>query len=226
MRTYLPSSSPSNAETLTSVESRSQFAEEQIKVTTERLATYEEIIATETTTLARLEQDRDEAQQEITEFEETIQTYQAELQALNAELEEKTKKVEEVKKTTGRASKVLDQAIKEIATHVSAVLQTWRKRRAEITCRTMRSRSSGSNVPRSIGSVDWTRSNCRSWLAISRTCLWKRYVLILWVYAFRTKSSILRTFATKSRWMSTKTMRVHSVSSEYRITASRWISNY
>ena len=31
---------------------------------------------------------------------------------------EKTKKVDEVKKTTSKASRVLDQALKEIATHV------------------------------------------------------------------------------------------------------------
>ena len=37
------------------------------------------------------------------------------------ELEERTKKVEDVKKTTNRAAKVLDQAIKEVATHVSSL---------------------------------------------------------------------------------------------------------
>lgn len=98
---------------------RSQFAEEQITMTSERLVTYGDIIKAENTNLARLEDERNEAQEDITESEETIKTMQEELKVLNEELEAKTKKVEEVKKTTSRAGKVLDQAIKEISTHVS-----------------------------------------------------------------------------------------------------------
>ncbi|KAI0808015.1 condensin complex subunit SMC1 [Fomes fomentarius] len=95
----------------------SQFAEEQITMTSERLVTYRDIIKAENTNLARLDDERNEAQKEIAESEETIKTLQEELKDLNEELEAKTKKVEEVKKTTSRAGKVLDQAIKEISTH-------------------------------------------------------------------------------------------------------------
>ncbi|KAI0757514.1 condensin complex subunit SMC1 [Daedaleopsis nitida] len=95
----------------------SQFAEEQIKMTAERVATFREIIRTEDTNLGRLERERTEAQEEIAESEDSIKALQEELQALNEELEGRTKKVDEVKKTTTRAGKVLDQAIKEIAIH-------------------------------------------------------------------------------------------------------------
>ncbi|RPD71420.1 condensin complex subunit SMC1 [Lentinus tigrinus ALCF2SS1-7] len=95
----------------------SQFVQEQIQMTTERLATYREIIATENANFERLEAERVAAQEDIAESEETIKELQEELKELNEDLEEKTKKVEEVKKTTSKASRVLDQALKEIATH-------------------------------------------------------------------------------------------------------------
>ncbi|RPD56436.1 condensin complex subunit SMC1 [Lentinus tigrinus ALCF2SS1-6] len=95
----------------------SQFVQEQIQMTTERLATYREIIATENANFERLEAERVAAQEDIAESEETIKELQGELKELNEDLEEKTKKVEEVKKTTSKASRVLDQALKEIATH-------------------------------------------------------------------------------------------------------------
>ncbi len=88
-------------------------------MTTERVTTYREIISTETANLERLEAERVAAQDDIEESEAAIKELQEELKELNDELEEKTKKVEEVKKTTSKASKVLDQALKEIATHVS-----------------------------------------------------------------------------------------------------------
>ncbi|TBU39664.1 condensin complex subunit SMC1 [Dichomitus squalens] len=95
----------------------SQFAEDQLRMTHERVAQYQEILNTEGGTLARLEEERAEAQNQIAEAEEAIRTLQEELKELTEELEEKTKRVEEVKKTTNRAAKVLDQALKEIATH-------------------------------------------------------------------------------------------------------------
>ncbi|RDX49778.1 cohesin complex subunit psm1 [Lentinus brumalis] len=95
----------------------SQFLQEQIQMTTERVTTYREIISTETANLERLEAERVAAQEDIEESEAAIKELQEELKELNDELEEKTKKVEEVKKTTSKASKVLDQALKEIATH-------------------------------------------------------------------------------------------------------------
>ena len=88
-------------------------------MTTERLTTYRDIIATESTNLERLEAERVAAQEDIAESEAAITELQEELKQLNDDLEEKTKKVEEVKKTTGKANKVLDHAIKEIGTHVS-----------------------------------------------------------------------------------------------------------
>ena len=87
-------------------------------MTTERLTTYRDIIATESTNLERLEAERVAAQEDIAESEAAITELQEELKQLNDDLEEKTKKVDEVKKTTSKASRVLDQALKEIATHV------------------------------------------------------------------------------------------------------------
>nr|VWO96457.1 Structural maintenance of chromosomes protein [Ganoderma boninense] len=95
----------------------SQFAEEQMNMTRERVTQYQEILTTEGTNLARLEQERAQAQAGIAEAEDAIRTLQEELKDLTEEMEEKTKRVDEVKKTTSKAGKVLDQAIKEIATH-------------------------------------------------------------------------------------------------------------
>ena len=104
-------------------------------MTRERVTQYQEILNTEGTTLARLEEERIEAQNQIAEAEEAIKTLQEELKELTEDIEEKTKRVEEVKKTTNRAAKVLDQAIKEIATHVSSGSVDYacaRVRRAEL----------------------------------------------------------------------------------------------
>nr|VWO99827.1 NOT4p [Ganoderma boninense] len=95
----------------------SQFAEEQMNMTRERVAQYQEILNTEGTNLTRLEQERAQAQEGIAEAEDAIKTLQEELKDLTEEMEEKTKRVDEVKKTTSKAAKVLDQAIKDIATH-------------------------------------------------------------------------------------------------------------
>ncbi|OJT05803.1 hypothetical protein TRAPUB_3345, partial [Trametes pubescens] len=88
----------------------------------ERLKAYEDIIKSEGENLAKLEDEKTAAQEEITEAEEAIQTLQDDLKELAQELEEKTKKVDEVKKTTNRAGKALDQALKEVAGHVSCFL--------------------------------------------------------------------------------------------------------
>ena len=69
-------------------------------MTRERVAQYQEILNTEGTTLARLEEERIEAQNQIAEAEEAIKTLQEELKELTEDMEEKTKRVEEVKKTT------------------------------------------------------------------------------------------------------------------------------
>ena len=51
---------------------RSQFVQEQIQMTTERLTTYRDIIATESTNLERLEAERVAAQEDIAELEAAI----------------------------------------------------------------------------------------------------------------------------------------------------------
>ncbi|OSD08222.1 cohesin complex subunit psm1 [Trametes coccinea BRFM310] len=94
-----------------------RFAEDQLKMTQDRISTYEEIIQTEAQNLERLEAERTAAQEEIAEAEEAIATLQNELKELAEVLDEKTKKVEEVKKTTSKAGKALDQALKEVASH-------------------------------------------------------------------------------------------------------------
>lgn len=125
-------------------------------MTRERVAQYQDILNTEGTNLARLEQERTQAQEGIAEAEEAIQTLQEELKELTEEMEEKTKHVDEVKKTTSKAAKVLDQAIKEIATHVS--LRFWphesgRMLRSEGGDRTTRLRRLGWRGRRSTGSA-------------------------------------------------------------------------
>lgn len=128
-------------------------------MTRERVTQYQEIMNTEGTNLARLEQERTQAQEGIAEAEETITTLQEELKELTEEMEEKTKRVDEVKKTTSKAAKVLDQAIKEIATHVSFPSprgRRWMLRNGDGN-RTTRSRRSGWRGLRSTGSAGSTR---------------------------------------------------------------------
>lgn len=96
-----------------------RFAQDQLKMTEDRITTFNDIIDTEGANLERLEGERTAAQEEIAEAEEAITILQEELKQLSEVLEEKTKKVEEVKKTTNKAAKALDQALKEVATHVS-----------------------------------------------------------------------------------------------------------
>ncbi|KAH9884117.1 cohesin complex subunit psm1 [Cubamyces lactineus] len=94
-----------------------RFAQDQLKMTEDRITTFNDIINTEGANLERLEGERTAAQEEIAEAEEAITILQEELKQLSEVLEEKTKKVEEVKKTTNKAAKALDQALKEVATH-------------------------------------------------------------------------------------------------------------
>ncbi|KAI0647638.1 cohesin complex subunit psm1 [Trametes meyenii] len=94
-----------------------RFDEDQLKVTEERIGTYNTIIESEGENLGKLEAERTKVQDEIAEAEEAIKTLQDDLKELSEALQEKTKKVEEVKKTTNRAGKALDQALKEVASH-------------------------------------------------------------------------------------------------------------
>ena len=99
---------------------RSSFIEEQLQTTEQRVQTIDNMITTEEANIARYHTSQETIQKEISEAEETITELQAELKELNEDLEEKTKAVEQVKRTTLKSSKALDQALKEIATRVSA----------------------------------------------------------------------------------------------------------
>ena len=130
-------------------------------MTEERLQQYRESIETESRNLAQLERERAEVQADVASSEASIQELQEELRETTDELEELTKKVEEVKKTTNRAARVLDQAIKEIATHVSAYFVSLVVLTERFTwgCRTTRSKNSVLSGLPSIANVGWTKSN-------------------------------------------------------------------
>lgn len=100
--------------------SRSRFIEEQLQTTEQRVQTINDMITTEEANIARYHESQETIQNEIREAEEAITELQDELKELTEDLEEKTKVVEQVKRTTLKSSKALDQALKEIATRVSA----------------------------------------------------------------------------------------------------------
>ena len=130
-------------------------------MTEERLQQYRESIETESRNLAQLERERAEVQADVASSEASIQELQEELRETTDELEELTKKVEDVKKTTNRAARVLDQAIKEIATHVSAYFVSLLVLAERLTweCRTTRLKNSVLSGLPSIANVGWTKSN-------------------------------------------------------------------
>lgn len=98
---------------------RSDFEQDQLNATTERLAKLESTIDAEQATLARLEEQKTATLHDITEIENAIAALQDELKGLNDILEDKTKTVDQVKRTTSKAAKGLDQALKEISSKVS-----------------------------------------------------------------------------------------------------------
>jgi len=98
---------------------RSEFEEDQMKATTERLTMLETTSKAEQATLSKLEEQKQAIQNEIAEIENAITMLQEELKGLNDILEDKTKTVEQVKRTTSKAAKGLDQALKEVSSKVS-----------------------------------------------------------------------------------------------------------
>ncbi|KAI0781931.1 cohesin complex subunit psm1 [Abortiporus biennis] len=95
---------------------QSQFEEEQLKSTMDRLATLDSTIRAEESALHENEQKKAALQEELDEAEENIKVLQAELGALNEVLEAKNKVVEQAKKANAKAAKSLDQALKDIST--------------------------------------------------------------------------------------------------------------
>jgi structural maintenance of chromosome 1 len=102
---------------------RSQFEQEQLNNTEQRLATISATIAAEEANLQNHERAKETIQEELREAEEAIAALQEELRELNEDLEEKTKVVEQAKKKAVKSAKALDQVLKEIA---SKVIKFWR----------------------------------------------------------------------------------------------------
>ncbi|KAF7352348.1 Structural maintenance of chromosomes protein [Mycena venus] len=94
---------------------QSDFENETLKGTLERITNLDKTINAEQANLVKLEEQKEAAQEDILESETAIGVLREDLSGLQEALEEKTKNVEQVKKTTSKASKVLDQALKEIA---------------------------------------------------------------------------------------------------------------
>ena len=74
----------------------------------------------EQTSVAKYGKEKQEVQIEIARAEQAIAELQETLKELNEVLDERTKELDTVKKENSKAAKVLDQALKEIATRVSA----------------------------------------------------------------------------------------------------------
>ena len=97
---------------------RSEFEQDQMKTTEERLAILEATVAAEQATISKLEGHKHAITKDITEWEGAIKMLQDELKDLNDILEDKTKIVEQVKRTTSKAARGLDQALKDISSKV------------------------------------------------------------------------------------------------------------
>jgi structural maintenance of chromosome 1 len=97
---------------------RSQFEEEQLKLTQSRLVTLRNAAEDEQRKVAELEDKKRTIQVEITEAQEGIAQLRELLHGLNDVLEEKNKYVDQAKKTHTKAAKILDQALKEISLKV------------------------------------------------------------------------------------------------------------
>ncbi|KAF8840540.1 RecF/RecN/SMC protein [Paxillus ammoniavirescens] len=95
---------------------QSQFEEEQLQLTQNRMATLKKTQEEEQVKVIELEEQKRVLQEEITSGQEAIENLRGGLKAFNETLDAKTKTVEQVKKTHARAAKVLDQALKEIGT--------------------------------------------------------------------------------------------------------------
>lgn len=85
----------------------------------ERLNRLDSLIDTERANLTKLEEQKFAAEQDIASQETIVATLKEELVGLHESLEGKSKVVDQVKKGALKASKLLDQALKEIAAHVS-----------------------------------------------------------------------------------------------------------
>ncbi|KAH7906967.1 RecF/RecN/SMC [Hygrophoropsis aurantiaca] len=93
---------------------QTQFEQEQLKFTQDRLTTLQNTVALENTKIDELQGEKQRIQEAIQDAQEALEGLRDELTKLNDVLDEKTKVVEQVKRAHGKASKVLDQAIKEI----------------------------------------------------------------------------------------------------------------
>ena len=100
-------------------ELRSNFEEQQLKNTLERIQTLQTTMHAEQTAIAKHEKEKQEIQADIAAAEHAIAELQESLKELNDILDERTKELDAVKKETSKASKVLDQALKDIASRVS-----------------------------------------------------------------------------------------------------------
>ncbi|KAH8082807.1 cohesin complex subunit psm1 [Cristinia sonorae] len=95
---------------------QSQFEQEQLDSTRQRLETLEATVNTQNANLAEYEERKRALQEEIQAAEANIAALQEELKVLTEDLNEKTKEVDVVKKKSSKSAKLLDQALKEIAT--------------------------------------------------------------------------------------------------------------
>jgi len=93
---------------------RSQFEEEQLKLTQARLDTLRNTTEDEQRKIQELEDKKRAIEAEITEAQNGIARLRETLQHLNEVLEEKNKHVDQGKKMHTKAAKILDQALKEI----------------------------------------------------------------------------------------------------------------
>ncbi|KAI0084077.1 condensin complex subunit SMC1 [Irpex rosettiformis] len=94
---------------------QSQFEEEQLHATEQRISTMQATINNEISNLTAYESNKQTIREEIEEAETAITELQEELKELSEGLDEKTKAVEQAKKVHNKSSKALDQVIKEIA---------------------------------------------------------------------------------------------------------------
>jgi structural maintenance of chromosome 1 len=86
---------------------RSEFEQDQMKTTEERLTILETTVTAERATMLKLENHKRAIKGDITESEKAIAILNDELKELNDIFEDKTKTVDQVKRTTLKAAKVL-----------------------------------------------------------------------------------------------------------------------
>jgi structural maintenance of chromosome 1 len=101
---------------------RADFENEGLRHSEDRLTHLEAIIRTEQVNLEKLDEEKAAHARDIEALEANILSQEKELQTLQEGLDEKTKAVDVAKKTASKVSKVFDQAMKEIAACVSAMV--------------------------------------------------------------------------------------------------------